>query len=101
MPAQRRIIIIEIHRMIIESWFTFWLLNEWCYNQVQKLVLSRHLLTFSLRICGLILFSDLKNNFLLKNVINNTQITDTLILASNSIFYNLFQNFRLSLGFII
>jgi len=51
------IIEINIHKMLIASQFTFWLLNQWHYNQVQKLLLHRYLLHFSLGLCGLILFS--------------------------------------------
>ncbi len=35
--------------MLIGSYFTFWMLNQWCYNQVQKLVLQRYLLQLILR----------------------------------------------------
>ncbi len=48
----------NIHRMFIGSQFTFWLLNQWHYNQVPKLVFHRFLLNFSLGLCGLVLFSD-------------------------------------------
>jgi hypothetical protein len=34
------------------------LLNQWRYNQVQKLMLPRCLLNFSLELCGLILLSN-------------------------------------------
>ncbi len=34
------------------------LLNQWHYNQGQKLMLHRCLLNFSLGLCGLILFSN-------------------------------------------
>jgi hypothetical protein len=34
------------------------LLNQWRYNQVQKLMLHRCLLNFSLGLCGLILLSN-------------------------------------------
>ncbi len=34
----------SIHRMFIGSQFTFWLLNQWCYNQV----LNRYILNFSI-----------------------------------------------------
>ncbi len=39
------------------------MLNQWCYNQVQKLVLHRYLLNFSFRLCGLISFSDFYTYF--------------------------------------
>jgi hypothetical protein len=56
-------------------------------------VVHRYLLHFSLGLCGLILFCDFKTLFSpLKNVKNYTQINHVLILASNSIFYNLFSN---------
>jgi hypothetical protein len=51
--------------MLIGSWFTFWLLNQWRYNQVQKLVLHRYVLNFSLGLCGLIFLVPLKHIFLL------------------------------------
>jgi hypothetical protein len=44
--------------MLIGSLFTFWLLNQWCYNQVQNLVIYRHLFSFSLGRFDFILFSD-------------------------------------------
>ncbi len=37
--------------------YTFWLLKQCSYNQVQKLVLHRYLPHFRLGLCGLILFS--------------------------------------------
>ncbi len=71
-----------------------WLLNQWRYNLVQKLVVHRHLLHFSLGLCGLILFSDFQTNFFFKKVIKNyTQITPALFLAHNCIFYIFFSNF--------
>ncbi len=30
--------------MLIGSWFTFWLLDQWHYNYVQRLVLNRYLI---------------------------------------------------------
>ncbi len=48
----------NIHRMLIASQFTVWLLNQYHYNQVQKLVLHRFILNFSVGFCGLILLSD-------------------------------------------
>jgi hypothetical protein len=47
-----------IHRMLMWSWFTFWLLQQWRYNQVQTFVLHRYQLSFPIECCGLILFSD-------------------------------------------
>ncbi len=49
--------------MLIGSQFTFWLLNQWRYNQMQKLVLHRYVLNFSLGLCGLILFNDFYTYF--------------------------------------
>jgi hypothetical protein len=72
----------------------FWLLNPWRYNQVQKLVLHRYLLNFSLGLCGLILFSAFKYIFLLQKVKKYAQITCALILASYSIFC-IFSNFEM------
>ncbi len=58
----------NIHRILIGISFTFWLLNQWRFNQVQKLVVHRCILSFSLVLCGLILIIDFKHNFHLKNV---------------------------------
>ncbi len=44
--------------LYIECSFTYWLLNQWCYNQVQKLVLHSYPVNFPLRFCVLILFGD-------------------------------------------
>jgi hypothetical protein len=44
---------------LIGSWFTFWLLNQWHYNQMQKLVVHMYQLHSSLGLCGLNLFSDI------------------------------------------
>jgi hypothetical protein len=44
--------------VLIGCSLTFWLLNQWRYNQVQKLMLDRYLLNFSLGLCGMILFSE-------------------------------------------
>jgi hypothetical protein len=48
----------NIRIMLIGILFKIWLLNQWRYNQVQKLVLHRYVLNFSLGLCGLILFGD-------------------------------------------
>ncbi len=53
----------NIHRMLIGSQFTFWPLNQWRYNQVQKLMPHRQILNISLGLCGLILFSDFQKYF--------------------------------------
>ncbi len=53
------------HRNLI----TFWLLNQWHYDQVQKLVIHGYLLYFSLGLCGLILFSDCNTIFSAKKEI--------------------------------
>ncbi len=43
--------------------FTLWLLNQWHYNQLQKLVVHWYLLSFSLGLCDLILFSGSQTQF--------------------------------------
>ncbi len=58
---------------------------------MQKLVLYRYLLNFSLGLCGLILFSDFWTYFSPLKSKKSTQITYALFLATNSIFYNFFN----------
>ncbi len=77
-------------RMLIGSLFTLWLLNKWCYNQVQKQAVHRYLLNFSLGLCVLILFGDIILSQ--KSVKNDTQKPHALILPYNSILYT-FSNF--------
>ncbi len=81
------------------SWYTFWLLKQWYYIQVQKLVLHRYLLHFSLGLCGLILFSDFETEFSsLKNTLKSAMHNFWLLDLSSTF---LFQIFRDSLIFTI
>ncbi len=77
-PEYRPILLVKLagcHNLLTKQWLTwhhrnliyiecslelvhFWLLKQWHYYQVQKLVLDRYLRHFSLELCGLILFSD-------------------------------------------
>ncbi len=53
---------------------------------MQKLVLHKYQLNFSLGFCGLLLFNDFKHNLLFNKVKKYTQISHTLlVLTSNSI----------------
>jgi hypothetical protein len=60
---------------------------------MKKLMFSRYPLHFSLGLYGLILFSDIEHNFILKKWKFYAQIIHALILASNSIFYIFFCKF--------
>ncbi len=77
--------------MLIGSCFTFWLLNQWCYNQVQELVLHRYLLNISSGLCGLILFSDFETNFSplksKKNTLRSVLHYIWLLTLSSTIFF--------------
>ncbi len=74
--------------MFIGSSYHFGYQTSSTINQVQKLVLHRYLLNFSLGLCGLILFSDFKMYI---SPLKRKKYTRALFLASDSIFYNFFQ----------
>ncbi len=67
-----------------------WLLNQWCYNQVQKLVIHRYLLNCSLGLWGLILFSDFQTFLSPFKIKKNAQITHAFfwLLTLSSTFFN-------------
>jgi hypothetical protein len=56
------------HKNILYIECTLGVSSQWHYDQVQKLVVHGYVLSFSLGLCGLILFSDFEHNFLLKNL---------------------------------
>jgi hypothetical protein len=70
----------------------FWLLNQWRYNQVQKMVLHRYLLIFSLGLWSDFIKQFLKIFFSFKKLKICTQMAHALFLTSNSNFY-IFSNF--------
>jgi hypothetical protein len=85
------------HRMLIWSWFTFWLLNQWHYNSVQKLVVLSYKLSFSLGLWFDFYLVLLKHNVKCEKIHTNP----CFILTSNSMVYNFFQIIRHSLSFTI